>query len=112
MNSVPVSYHKQSKSMRNRIITGEQNKIFYQETFENLRVKNFSEKPLNNEEAKSISKKLSGQELSKIIVGDTIVDFGKIFMNSSAYSFFNIKNNLRMTISVRLIVSKEIACRV
>lgn len=103
--SVPMQSQKNHKSLQNRMALQEPNKIFYQETFEKLKLKFFPEKPLNNEEAKSITRKLSGQELSKIIVGETVIDFGKVFVNSHAYSFFKIKNNLRSTISVKLILS-------
>lgn len=107
--SMPMQSQKNTKLMHNRLPIQEPNKIFYQETFEKLKLKYFPDKPLNNDEAKSITRKLSGHELSKIIVGDTIVDFGKVFVNSHAYSFFKIKNNLRSTISVKLILSK---CRI
>ena len=104
--SMPLQPQKQSKSFHNKILMPDSNKIFYEETYNKLKIKNFPERPLNNDEAKSISKKLNGHELSKIIVGDTIIDFGKVFVNSRAYSFFNIKNNLRSSISVKLLLSK------
>jgi hypothetical protein len=103
--SMPMQTQKHSKALHNRILMPESNKIFYQETYEKIKIKNFPERPLNNDEAKSISRKLNGHELSKIIVGETIIDFGKIFVNSKAYSFFNIKNNLRSSICIKLLLS-------
>ena len=107
MKTMPMASQKKTHGLANRALMVESSKIFYQETFDKLKLKMFPDKPLNNEEAKSISRKLSGQELSKIIVGDTMIDFGKIFVNSKAYSFFNIKNNLRSAICVKLVLSKE-----
>jgi hypothetical protein len=104
--AVPLNAQKKSTMFQNRPLMFETNKIFYQETFEKLRMKLLPEKPLSVEEEKNISRKLTGQELSKIIVGDTVIDFGKIFVNSKAYSFFNIKNNLRSSIAVKLNIGR------
>lgn len=106
LQAVSLNPMKKSSFMPNRPMLPENTKIFYEETFEKLKLKFLPDKPLNVEEEKSISRKLTGHELSKIIVGDTIIDFGKIFVKSKAYSFFNIKNNLRSSIAVKLIISK------
>ena len=82
------------------------NKIFYQKELSKLKIRYFAEKGSNVEETKKIRRKLSGNDLSKIIVGETIIDFGKIFINSKAYTIFPIRNNLRAPIQAKLLIGK------
>lgn len=79
-------------------------KILYEKEINNLKIRYFPEKASNVEETKKIRRKLSGHDLSKIIVGETIIDFGKIFINSKAYTIFPIRNNLRTPIQAKLLI--------
>jgi hypothetical protein len=62
----------------------------------------FPEKPESHAEARDVSSELTGEELQKIQVGPTKLDFGSIFLKSTETRYFQIKNDLRKPIMARL----------
>lgn len=62
----------------------------------------FPEKPESHAEARDVAGELSGEELQKIQVGPTKLDFGSIFLKSTETKYFQIKNDLRKPIMARL----------
>lgn len=81
------------------------NKIYYEgDLYKQNENKNNIQKI--NSGVSPFNRKLSGKELSKILVGQSNINFGKIFINSDAICQFPIQNNLSTPISVRLDLSK------
>lgn len=64
--------------------------------------KEFSSIVKDHEEAKQITERLSGEKLMRILVGPNELDFGNVFVNSTACLFFQIKNDLWSSISAAL----------
>lgn len=63
----------------------------------------FTDKPSSQAEARDISTELTGEELQKIQVGPTEINFGEIFLKSVDFRYFQIKNDLRKPILARLV---------
>ena len=66
----------------------------------NVCFKEFPPLPRDHEEAKFINERLSGEKLMRIQVDPVNLYFGKIFVKSSKSLYFQIKNELRVSIGV------------
>jgi hypothetical protein len=62
----------------------------------------YPEKPESHAEARDVNSELTGEELQKLQVGPTKIDFGSIFLKSTETKYFQIKNDLRKPIMARL----------
>ena len=73
----------------------------------NINFKEFPEKPASHSEVRDCQTELTGEMLQKIQVGPTLIDFEKIFIKSKVHKFFQIKNELRSSIMVRIQATDE-----
>lgn len=69
--------------------------------------KPYPEKPDNHAESRDITSELTGEELQKIQVGPTVIDFGSIYQKSTEIRFFQIKNDLRKPIMAKLSIDNN-----
>lgn len=69
--------------------------------------KEFSDKTNSYAELRDCEIDLDGEKLQKIHVGPTTIDFKSIFVKSTATKYFQVKNELRTSIRVRLIIEDE-----
>jgi hypothetical protein len=68
----------------------------------NVVFKEFPEKPSSHAEVRDCNNELTGEMLQKIQVGPTTIDFGSIFIKSKMHKYFQVKNDLRSSIMVRI----------
>lgn len=62
--------------------------------------KKFPANPSTHRDMRDINMDLTGEELKKIQAGPVIIDFGKVFVKSRISRTFQVKNDLRNTLSV------------
>ena len=67
--------------------------------------KMFPPEPSSQAELRDILKELNAEELQKVFVGPTIIDFGIVYVKSKVSRFFAVKNQLKTAISVQIIVN-------
>jgi len=53
-------------------------------------------------EKRDIMKELNAEELQKVFVGPTTIDFGIVYVKSKVHKFFAVKNNLKTSIIVQI----------
>ena len=64
----------------------------------------FKPEPVTQTELKDCATELSGQQLQKITVGPSHINFKNVFVKSQATKSFVVTNDLRQHIYVRLMV--------
>lgn len=64
--------------------------------------KEFPAYPSSHSEIRNCNLELTGEQLQKIQVGPTLIDFSSIFMKSKVSQYFQVKNELRNSIMVRI----------
>lgn len=67
----------------------------------------FPEQPETHAETRDVTAELTGEELQKIPVGPTVIDFGSIYQKSTEKRYFQIKNDLRKPIKVKLSIDNN-----
>jgi hypothetical protein len=70
----------------------------------NIVKKKWHSQPINHKEIREIGMKLAGEQLQKIFAGPVFIDFGAVYVKSTMKKSFTVRNDLRSTISCRLIV--------
>lgn len=70
---------------------------------ETVSIVEFTDKPASHSEARDVTMELTGEELQKIQVGPNVVEFGSVFVKSNSVKYFQVKNDLRKSVSVRVV---------
>lgn len=58
-------------------------------------------------ELRDIQRELSPEELQKVFVGPTTIDFGSVYVKSRAVRYFAVKNSLKTAIVVQIICNNN-----
>ena len=67
----------------------------------------FAAEPKSHAEIRDCSQELTGQMLQKVYAGPVEIDFKSIYVKSQEIRTFSVRNDLRSSILVRLVVENE-----
>lgn len=67
----------------------------------------FAAEPITQAEARDSTKELSPDELQKVFVGPTTMDYGVVYVKSKLTKYFSVKNQLKGSILVQIVVNNN-----